>query len=293
MPYSKLKAIRDNYCNRLLAIRDARVVPTPLPPATIFVGNPTPSYVLSPQFAARLPKQTLSSLASNLVVYEKVFTGNEGFMVVEEQDCTPEVLIDRELQGEQAAYYGHGQIHVLGVLDMFRAGVKGEAQFASAWRLSERLRTATTARLHREGLPVGSESLHENDAFSVFCETDQGRRDIARISAEVDHSSDIATVSVTMNFAVPVPGVDPERTDPYARLTTPEVRGGRFTSCVALSGMPVAETWRPRYLVGWEDLWTYYLLDAMRWTFGTVPSWKQEWVGHARALGESDPDLQG
>lgn len=273
-------------------------MPTPLPPATIFVGSPTPSYVLSPQLAARLPQQTLSSLASNLRVYEKKFAGNEGYLFTEEHDCTPEVLVDEELRGEHAVYYGHGQIHVLALLDMLRAGVKEDALFASGQTLSKRLLLATEARLRREGISTGVTPLRENDAFLVNCETEQGRRNMARVSADVDHSSNIATAAVTMNFAVPVPGVDPEGTDPYGRLlTTPEIGGGAgsghlFTSCMALSGLPVAEPWRPSNMVGWADFWSYSLLDAVRWTLGTVPSWKQEYVSHAYALGESDPDLE-
>ncbi|POS78064.1 hypothetical protein DHEL01_v203550 [Diaporthe helianthi] len=165
MPYSKVKTIPD-----------------------------TKLYVLSPQLAARLPKHTLSSLGSKLRVYEEVFTGHEGDMAVEEQDCTPEVLVDEELAGEQALYHGHGQVQILGVVDMLRAGVK----------------------------------------------------------ADVDHCSDIATASINLNYAVPMPDVDPERTDPYGRLAAARIGGGQFASLMALSGMPVAERYNPAGMVGWK-----------------------------------------
>lgn len=89
-------------------------------------------------------------------MYEEVFTGHEGDMAVEEQDCTPEVLVDEELAGEQALYHGHGQVQILGVVDMLRAGVKYDDCFASAEMLSRQLLLATVARMRKHSGVLGS-----------------------------------------------------------------------------------------------------------------------------------------
>lgn len=72
LPYSKIKAIRHRFGQKLLASRTAPVGPDALPPATFFACLPTPSYVVSPQLADRLPESIMSSLSSNLRVYEEV-----------------------------------------------------------------------------------------------------------------------------------------------------------------------------------------------------------------------------
>lgn len=56
LPYSKIQAICLKYRQRLLDSRSAPVAPSSLPPATLLISRPTPSYVLSPIVVSWLTK---------------------------------------------------------------------------------------------------------------------------------------------------------------------------------------------------------------------------------------------
>lgn len=292
LPYSKINAICRKCRRRLLASRTAPATPTGLPPATAFICQPTPSYVLSPQLAASLTKSKISSLKSNLRVYEPVPTGETGVgdvcIKVEEQDCTPEYLIDQGLGGDRALYYGHGQIHVVGMLDMHRTGLK-KTQFDSAQRqLAGNL----------EGLPSTSElsvsNSREVTESWVLRNTENGQRKLARAVVDVDHSDGIATMSVTLNFAVPIPGLDPDRTCPHIRLAAAGIETGAFTSFRALRGRQASNQSRQSGIVNPETLEIYIILQSVWHALGLNLGLGQigTFVDHARALGERDPDLQ-
>lgn len=154
---------------------------------------------------------------------------------VEEQDCTPEYLIDQDLGGDQALYYGHGQFHVVGMLDMHRDEVKHDIQFDSAAALQIR-----PAEESFDGLIPSSErstahTLEGHESW-LLRNTQEGQQKVARFATDVDHFDGIATTSVTLNYAVPVPGLDPARTCPYTRLTAAGIETGPFTSIRACDG---------------------------------------------------------
>lgn len=293
LPYSKINAICGKYRQRLLASRTAPATPTRLPPATAFICQPTPSYVLSPQLAALLTKSKISSLKSNLRVYEPVSTGQTGLgdvcTEVEEQDCTPECHIDEGLGGYQALYYGHGQIHVVGMVDMHRTGVK-KTQFDSAQRqLAGNL----------DGLPSTSElsvsNSREVTGSWIYCNTGHGQRKLARAVADVVRSDGIATMSVTLNFAVPVPGLDPDRTCPHIRLAAAGIETEASTSIWALRGRQTSNQIRQSGVVNEEGFLVCILLQSVWHALGLERLGLEQskiFVDHARALGERDPDLE-
>ncbi|KAK2609488.1 hypothetical protein N8I77_002985 [Diaporthe amygdali] len=139
LPYSKIKAICHKYRQRLLT---ARVPPSEelyhMPPGAVFLCRPSASYVISAQLTARLSESQMSALRSNLSVYERMAVEkdeNENFPVswrAEELDCTPEVFIDEDLSHGPALYYGDGQIHFVGMLDMHRARMIFKDEFESS-----------------------------------------------------------------------------------------------------------------------------------------------------------------
>ncbi|KAL1856363.1 hypothetical protein Daus18300_010735 [Diaporthe australafricana] len=202
-----------------------------------------------------------------------------------ERDCSPEVLIDEGLSGEQAIYYGPGQVHVIGILDIHRAGMKKDPDFASDAAIQSHL---AMELVHQ--LPSGSQATVPNPFTApgswILCPTDEGLRKIAYVSSDVDRSQGIATASVTFNIAVPIADLDPDRTCPYNRI-----EGGPFTSIKGLAGGPALD---PGQTAGGPDSlsskWTFALCWRMHCSMNAGPF--PETVGHARALGEIDPDLE-
>lgn len=293
LPYSKIKSISHKYRQRLLASRTAPVAPRPLPPASIFICQPTPSYVVSPQLAAQLTKSEISSLKSNLRVYEGVLTGETDFGEVclefEEQDCTPEFLIDQDLGGDRALYYGHGQIHFIGMIDMHRPEVKGIIPFESAAEQHRRFTEEVLQEPTREFKPSVAKSLEGLESW-VVCNTEDGHREVARIVTDAGHSDGIATTSVTLNLTVPVLGVDPDMTCPHARLAAAEIGTGPVTSIWALDGRAASDRRRISGVVGEESMCSSALLWSMQRVMGL--EWGQSFVDPSRALGEHDPDLE-
>lgn len=258
----------------------------PLPPAALFLCQPTPSYVLSPKLAARL-KSDVSSLKSNLRVYE-FQTGND-IMKVKEQDCTPEVYIDSDLHDDQAAYYGHGQHHLIGILDMQRADLKQYRQYSSSVDLRDRLAHETIRGIF-DPEEVAAESSEGADSW-LLCNTIHGQHKIGRVSAAIDRSDDIATASVTLNYSVPMPGIDPVRTCPHVRLAAAGIESGPFTSVLeSYYGTPASDQAKAAGELGEEKLLVGSLLDAMRRAMGL--QYTLSFVDHARVLGERDPELE-
>lgn len=316
LPYSKIKSLSHKYRQRLLASRTAPVAPTPLshlstgtvPPASIFICQPTPSYVLSPQLAAKLTKSDISALKSKLRVYHWESVPSEGFDNTEgvqiddeyevgavcaevvEQDCSPECLIDEELGGDRALYYGHGQIHFIGMLDMHRTEVKRSLQFHSSNDLQNRLTEEISKRL-----PIGaSEPSVANSPDCpeswILCNTEQGEQKFARAATHIDYSDGIATTAVTLNFAVPVPGLDPNRTCPHLRLAAAGIETGPFTSVnVVRSGMPASQQIRASGMIDPQGFLQTIFLRAAQCAMGLEET--EEFVDPTRAFGEADPDL--
>lgn len=271
-----------------------------LPPATLFVCQPTPSYVVSPQFAARLPNSDLSLLATDLKVYEISSTertvSREVITGYEERDCTPEVLIDQDLDGDQAIYYGHGQVHIIGMLDIHRGRMMKDPDFASDAALQRCL-----AEDFVHSLPGGSLGAAANpfeDSGSWFlCNTDEGFRKIAYVRTNVDRSEGIATASITLNIAVPMAGLDPEQMCPYDRIDSVS-----FTSIWAMNGNPASDLGQttggyapPRFSTSTDtpsSAWVDALRMTMQCTMNVDAFPGMPEVGYARALGEYDPDLE-
>lgn len=146
LPYSKIKTLCQRYRQRLVASRTAPAGSDVLPPVTVFNYTLlTPSYVMSRQLADRLPSSAISSLSSKPRVYDDVYTEDYGSgpqaFHVEERDCDPEVFIDEDLQasGDMVHYYGRGQIHVVGVLDVNRAEPDIHPRLFSALGVQRRL----------------------------------------------------------------------------------------------------------------------------------------------------------
>lgn len=316
LPYSKIKSLTHKYRQRLLASRRAPVAPTPLdnlragtvPPASIFICQPTPSYVLSPQLAAKLTKSDISALKSKLGVYQWESVPAEGSDVAEgvhiddeygvgdicakvvEQDCLPEFIIDEDLGGDRALYYGHGQIHFVGMLDMHRTEVEKNLQFHSSDDLQDRLTTEVA-----EALPMGNSEprvvdLPDCPESWILCNTKQGQQKFARAATHVDYSDGIATTAITLYLAVPVPGVDPDRTCPHLRLAAAGIETGPFTSVnMVLDGMPASEQIRAAGMVDPQGFLQTMLLRAAQRAMGLEET--EEIVDHTRAFGEADPDL--
>lgn len=288
LPYSKIKAICNTYRRRLVDSRRAPDTPTALPTATTFISTPTPSYVLSPQLASRLSKAEFSSLASKLRVYETVPVGEPGDFeagfVVEEKDCTPEVIIEPDMGGgDQALYFGHGQLHVIGMLDMHTAEVKENVRFSSAADLRRLLAS--------EFIRHETDAEFDDAASSVYYSMEEGRQEIARVSADVDYAEGIATASLTFNLNVPTAGFDPDRTCPYNRLAAVGM-GSPVTSFRALRYLPASFQDRSDGLVSEEDFFTNSLHFAVQGAMGNGPFPMNEFADHSRALGASDPDLE-
>lgn len=294
LPYSKIKSLSHKYRQRLLASRTAPVAPKTLgmPPASIFICQPTPSYVLSPQLAAKLTRSDISSLTSNLRVYESVPTRDpdidEVCWEVEERDCTPEYFIDKDLGGDQALYYGHGQFHVLGMLDMDRAEAKNNILFDSSDDLLSRLVEEVGQELPSSDLTVAN-SLDGRESW-ILCNTGEEQQKVARVVTDVDHSDGIATTSVTLNLTLPVQGLDPDRTCPHLRLAAAGIKTGPFTSIWARRGTPASDQSRMAGTVSPQSLCVYGLLDAARRAMGLAYTILH--VDPTRAFGERDPDLE-
>lgn len=304
LPYSKIKSLSNKYRQRLLASRTAPVAATPLshlrtgtvPPASIFICQPTPSYVLSPQLAAKLTRSDISSLTSNLRVYESVRFGEpdlgDAGWEVEERDCTPECLIDKDLDGDQALYYGHGQIHVLGMIDMNRAEVNHNTEFESLDDLTSRLVEEMYMALPLGGPLVSVADSFENPGSWIFCNTEEGQGKVARIATDVDLSNwdGILTASVTLNLALPVQGLDPDRTCPHLRLEAAGIETGPFTSIWARGGRPASDQTRMVGVLDSQQICIGGLLDATRNAMGLEDTIL--FVDPTRAFGEHDPDLE-
>lgn len=319
LPYSKIKSLTHKYRQRLLASRTAPVAPTPLdnlhagtvPPASIFICQPTPSYVLSPQLAATLTKSDISALKSKLSVYQWESVPAEGIDVTEgvhiddeygvgdicakvvEQDCLPEFIIDEDLGGDRALYYGHGQIHFVGMVDMYRTELKKNLEFFWSAGLQNRLTKEVS-----KGLPIGNSkpsvantpnTLHRPESW-ILCNTKQGKQKFARAATHIDYADGIATTAITLDLAVPVPGVDPDRTCPRLRLAAAGIETGPFTSVnMVLDGMPASTQIRAAGMVDPQGFLQTMLLRAAQRAMGLEET--EEIVDHARAFGEADPDL--
>ncbi|KAK2606896.1 hypothetical protein N8I77_005618 [Diaporthe amygdali] len=293
LPYSKIKAICQQYRQRLLASRKEPVAPRPLPPATLFIFGPTPSYVVSPQLAARLTTSDLSSLKSNLRVYENQFTGKTDFdgdcTDLKEHDCTPEVLTDQNLRGDDAVYYGHGQIHVVGMVDMHRAELKQNPQYRSSTEFWSRLGGEILQKLRVKPEIATANSLLEG-LSSWICNTNEEQQRIGRFSAKVDHFEGIATASVTLNLSVPMQGFDPDRLCPYIRLAAAGIETGPVTTIWASRGKQAPDHSPLARAMEVPDFCLTFLLSVMRDTMGIGPL--PEYVDHSLVLGKSDPDLE-
>lgn len=290
MPYSKIKAVCQQYRQRLLASRTEPVAPRALPPATFFNFEPTPSYVVSSQLAARLTTSDLSLLESNLRVYEFEFTGktspfDENCEDLKEYDCTPEVLIDKDMRGDQALYYGRGQAHVFGMVDMHRVDLKQNPQYGSSAELQSRLGGKILRRL---GLNPGRPAANSPEGLGswIFFNANGEKQKIGQFSAEVGHSEGIATVSVTLNISVPMPGFDPDRLCPYTRLAAAGIETGPVTTLWASEGKQTPDG----KLLCLPSLCQTFLFGAMRGAMGIGPL--PELVDHSLVLGKSDPDLE-
>lgn len=293
LPYSKIQAICLKYRQRLLDSRSAPVTPSSLPPATLFIFRPTPSYVLSPIVVSRLTKFDVSSLKSNLRVYESVFTRNSDVdkvcIEVKEQDCIPKFLVDSGPCYDRVVYYGHGQIHVVGMLDLR----KTEGNQKSLYFLSDNFQsqlvkeTLKALRFHSTKF---FDNIHAGPVAWICDHSGMSLRTIGRVASDRDYFDDIVTSSVTLNVTVPTLGLDPYDTCPYARLQTTGIDSGPFTSIWALDGKLASDQSRMSGTVTKQDLCTAALELATQRAMGFqgVPIS----VDHVRALGESDSDLQ-
>ncbi|KAG6358374.1 hypothetical protein INS49_014258 [Diaporthe citri] len=294
LPYSKIKAVCQQYRQRLLASRTEPVAPRALPPATLFHFGPTPSYVVSPQLAARLTTSGLSSLKSNLKVYEFEFTGktspsDANCTDLKELDCTPEVLIDQSLRGDRAVYYGRGQIHVVGMVDMHRVDLKQKTQYGSSAQLQSRLGGKILRKLRLNPERPASNSPDGLSSW-IFFNTNGEQQKIGQFSAEIDHSEGIATTSVTLNLSVPMPGFDPDRLCPHTRLTESGIGTGPVTTLWASEGKQSPDGEPLFGAPKAPSLCLTFLLGVTRDAMGIGPL--PEYMDHSIVLGKSDPDLE-
>lgn len=182
LPYSKIKAISNKYRQRLLASRRAPGAPSALPPAAVFLYQPTPTYAISPQLAARLTKSDISSLRSKLGVYEPLLSAEIDdirWFGVEGQDYTPEYLIDPDLGRDQALYYGHRQFHVVSMLDMHRDEVRHDIQFDSAAALHIQLAEECFKGLIRSSEGSIAHNLGSAESW-LLRNTQEGQQKLAR-----------------------------------------------------------------------------------------------------------------
>lgn len=232
-------------------------------------------------------------MKSNLRVYEGVLTGETEFGEVclefEEQDCTPEFLVDQRLGGDRALYYGHGQIHFIGMIDMHRREVKGNTPFGSAADLQRRLAEEVLQEFTGEFKRSEANSLEGLESWVVF-NTEDGHREVARVVTDADDSHGITTTSVTLNLAVPILGMDPDRMCPHARLAAAGIGTGPVTSIWAFDGRRAADRRRISGLVDIESLHVVALILSMQRAMGL--EWSHTYVDPSRALGEHDPDLE-
>lgn len=295
LPYSKIKAVCQQYRQRLLASRTEPVAPRALPPATLFIFGPTPSYVVSPRLAARLTTSDLSSLKSNLRVYDDEFTGktdpfDEDHTDLKEHDCTPEVHIDEGLRGDRAVYYGHGQVHIVGMVDMHRVDLEKKTQYGSSAKLQSRLgRMILQKLLLNHGRPAAS-SLGGLSSW-ILCNTNGKEQKIGQCSAEVDQIEDgIATASVTLNLSVPMQGFDPDRLCPYARLAAVAIETGPVTTLWASEGKHAPDADPFSRLRKTPSVCATFLVGVMKGALGIGPL--PEYMDHSVVLGKSDPDLE-
>lgn len=279
LPYSKIKAIRHRFGQKLLASRTAPVGPDALPPAAFFACLPTPSYVVSPQLAARLPESIMSSLSSNLRVYEEVpdeeqeFEGSSDWVHVEERDCTPEVFVDEDLQGsgDVISYYGWGQSHIVGILDMSRTE-STPSHCPTALQSHMASLMPTLFKLEHGGM--AATSMAEDTGSWTLCRTEQGLRKIIHINSHVDPVQEIATVSMTVNQSVPIQGVDPDRTCPHIRIAALQTAAGArtetdpYTSLLARKGEPASEQAGCTAFVSYDSYCAIMALSAMQQVMG-------------------------
>lgn len=300
LPYSKIKSLLDKYWKRLLIdSRSPNPAPTAVPPAAIFICQPTPSYVLSPQVAAELTRSDIWSLKSNLRVYQRVPTRNNdssgNSLGVKELDCTPECFVDKDLSGNRALYYGHGQIHVVGMIDFHKARVRTPAQFYSSESLHNRLAEEVSRGLPLaeevfRGLPSRVTDPFEDHESWLLHNNNAGLERIARVAANVADIPGIATASITLNLAVPTQGLDPDRTCPHVRLAAAGVETGRFTSIWAGNGRPASDQSRTPHVLNLQDLCVFSLIRAVQRAMGLKQI--QTFVDPTRAFDEHDPDLE-
>lgn len=287
LPYSKIENICYEHRQRLLAARTAPPIsPSRPPPAAFFVCQPTPSYAVSPQLAARLSKSQMTSLQSKLWVYENTsyWTEDGGHLHrLEQHECTPEVQIDQNLSGECALYYGHGQLHVVGMLDMHRSEVN--EGFDSNLLASEIM----VAYMGCQHDGIGVVKVEEAGSW-IHCMTKQGTRKMALVTTDVDLCDGIATASVTLNTAVPVQGVDPDRLCPHIRLATLGIETGPFTSLLAKDGTPAPFQGGLYNRAIIRQKWADVILLEMTLAMGIES--RTRIVDYVYALGQSDPDLE-
>lgn len=246
-----------------------------------------PSLQQTTERCVRGPFSVISSLSSNLRVYEDVLPGDDSFHV-EEQDCIPEVMIDEELEGcgEVAQYYGHGQFHVVGMLDMHEAGAVPYRWLASPAALQCRL---ASFLLGYEGLGGGGMAGTSPAGSWFLQQTKRGPQKIAHVNSDIQEFEGIATASITLNWVVPMQGIDPDRTFPYIRLAAAGIESGPITAVLADCGTRVAEQAGHRGEVSAMPLYSVQTISAMQHAMGVT---SQRYVDHALALGESDPDLK-
>lgn len=285
LPYSKIKSICYTYRQKLLAARTAPDASNRPPPATFFICQPSPSYAVSPQLAGRLSKDQMASLKSKLGVYRNMTyrrTVHETDEQSNEEDCIPEVLIDQDLNGDCASYYGNGQLHVICMIDMYR--------IAELDRIYS-VRSAVAEALMSGNAFFGSfvaVSYYEQPGAWIHCETDDGIRKVALLTTDADHFEGIATASFTLNIAVPMQGVDPISMCPHIRLESVGGATGPFTSLFARGSLPASSVIRGCEI---ERLrWTDIILREMTCAVGIPP--RTRVVDHAYALGSRHPDLR-
>lgn len=185
-------------------------------------------------------------------------------------------------------YYGHGQIHVLSMLDMHRAEAKNNIQFNSPDDLQSRLVEEVGRELTLGDLTVAN-SLEGRESW-ILRNTGEEQQKIARAVTDVDHSDGIATTSVTLNLTLPVQGLDPDRTCPHLRLAAAGIETGPFTSIWANHGAPASYQSRMAGRLDLQALCVYGLLDAARRAMGLAYTILH--VDPTRAFGERDPDLE-
>lgn len=201
------------------------------------------------------------------------------------------MIVDPELiGGDHALYYGHGQMHIVSMLDMHSSDVKKNVRFRSGSDLQRLL--ASECLLDRPtGFADTADTSTDGHGTWVYRNTEQGDRKIAHVSADVDYTEDIATTSITLNLAVPTSGLDPDRTCPYNRLAAIGLKS-QFTSIWACDGKTASNQDHVGVFGNKQDLLVNGLIWAVQHAIGNGLCPIPDLVDHSQALGASDPDLE-